>query len=253
MKFTLGHVLIKTNDFREAVKDFEKLGFTVTFGSCEEKATNALIYFSDESFLELYDANMGKLKPLVPFILNIAGLFDKARADRYRNYTSSGEGVNEYALDSNPKSDFHNNVQELRNRGYEISKNYSLKRIDLAGNELHWEMALSKDWHLPFFMSAYEPELPKDRRQLTHENGAVGIKRLAIAVDNLSHYEEKYNQIFGQGVKLGKGIFYHLGKQEIYIYPGSSYEIQEIWLLGNKDCRLEPYLTHGAKIFMTKE
>jgi len=32
MNFTIGHVLIKTNNFREAVKDFEKLGFQVTYG-----------------------------------------------------------------------------------------------------------------------------------------------------------------------------------------------------------------------------
>ena len=227
MKFTLGHVLIKTDNFRTAAKDFEKLGFTVIFGSSEEKAANALIYFSDGSFLELYDANMGKLKPLVPFILKIAGLFDKARADRYQNYTSSKEGINEYALDSNPRSDFYKNVVELRSSGYEFSKNYSMKRIDNAGNELHWEIALSKDWHLPFFMSAYAPELPKEKKQLTHENGAAGIKRIVIAVDNLSYYEAKYNQIFTQGIKIEKGICYHLGEQEIYIHPGSRYEIQE--------------------------
>jgi hypothetical protein len=252
MKFTLGHVLIKTDNFRSAAKDFEKLGFTVIFGSSEEKAANALIYFSDGSFLELYDANMGKLKPLVPFILKIAGLFDKARADRYRNYTSSKEGINEYALDSKPKSEFHKNVLELRNSGYEITKNYALKRTDYAGNELHWEIALPKDWHLPFFMSAYEPELPKERKQLTHENGAAGIKRLVIAVADFSNYETKYNQMFGQGRKIEKGICYHLGEQEIYIHPGSSYEIQEIWLLGDQDCRLESQLSHGAKIYMTK-
>lgn len=252
MQFTIGHVLIKTNDFRKAVKDFEQLGFHVTYGSSEDKASNALIYFEDGSFLELYDAKMGKpFDSLAPFILNIAGLFDKSRADRYKNYTQSAEGLNEYALDSIPTDDYAKNMEKLKVVSYELSKEYTMKRTDFYGNELHWNITLSKDWRLPFFMSPYSPEIKKKTVDITHENGVTGIKRLIIGVDNMDYFKEHYDKIFGTGKIVENECIYQMEEQEICLRKYPVYQILEVWLKGMKEGQLDPTLTHSANIYIS--
>lgn len=251
MKFSIGHILIKTNNFREAVNDFEKLGFTVTYGGRPEKATNALIYFKDGTFLEIYDAKMSKnADKLVPHILNIVAMFDKTRADRYRNYTSSKEGFNEYAIDSVPKSDYGKNMEELKKTGLNLSKNHTMKRKDIHGNLLNWSVTFPSDWHLPFFMSSYSPDIKKRNNEISHKNGTQGIVKLLIGVDNLPHYERQYSKIFGNGIHQEDTIVYSLENQEICLKKNDSYQILGVWIKGAKEEKLDLQLTHSANIFI---
>lgn len=251
MKFTIGHVLIKTYNFREAVKNFEKLGFGVTFGGVPDKATNALIYFKNGTFLELYDSKMGKwIDPAVPFLLKAAGLFDKMRADRYKNYTSSPEGINEYALDSVPKSDYRKNIAVLSGKGYGVSKSYAMKRTDPAGNELHWEVTFSADWRLPFFMSEYRPKIKRSDREVNHENEVTGIRRLVVSADDFSYFKDRYDRLFGKAKEEDGCCVYMLEEKEICLRKGVRYGIEEIWLKGKQDKLLDAALTHGAKIYI---
>jgi Glyoxalase-like domain len=252
MQFTIGHVLIKTENFRKAVKDFEQLGFQVTYGSSEDKATNALIYFEDGSFLELYDAKIKKpFDSLVPFILKIAGLFDKPRADRYVNYTQSVEGVNEYALDSVPKDDYAKNMEKLKIVSYDLSKEYAMKRNDLYGNELKWNITLSKDWRLPFFMSPYSPDIKKKTADVTHQNGVTAIKRLVIGVDNMDYFKSHYDKILGAGKMEGNECIYQLDGKEICLRNYPVFQMLEVWLKGTNETQLDTSLTHSANIYIT--
>src|SRR5215510_8485974 len=50
----LSHILIKVDDLPTAVADYERLGFTVTWGSEPTKTLNALIHFRAHAFLELF-------------------------------------------------------------------------------------------------------------------------------------------------------------------------------------------------------
>ncbi len=253
MQFTIGHVLIKTYNFRKAARDFEQLGFQVTYGGSEQKATNAMIYFEDGSFLELYDASMGKLNKLVPLLLKVISLFNKARADRLRNYTLSKEGMNDFALDSYPKEDYSRNMLLLLQRGYACTKSYPIKRIDAAGNALQWEITLSKDWRLPFFMSPYHPELKQQQKGVTHKNGASAIKRLVISVDDYAYYSAQYDKILGSGKETIDGSCYTLGECELILKKGSFTRIEEVGLKAKTNKLLSTNLSHGARIYLTQE
>lgn len=59
-----------------------------------------MIYFKDGSFIELYSTSMeGFSEKIIPSILKIVRMFNRGKADLYINYTSSPEGMNDFALD----------------------------------------------------------------------------------------------------------------------------------------------------------
>ncbi|WP_341282264.1 VOC family protein [Paenibacillus sp. FSL H8-0537] len=74
-RFAIGHVLIKTRQLQLAVKNFQQLGFTVTYRTDPSKTHNALIYLQDGSFLELFNPKPINLpdqllRPLHPAVVN---------------------------------------------------------------------------------------------------------------------------------------------------------------------------------------
>ena len=51
----LSHILYKVKDLHEAVTDFTNMGFTVTYGAEPNRAFNALIWFDEGPFIELFE------------------------------------------------------------------------------------------------------------------------------------------------------------------------------------------------------
>ena len=69
----LHHVVIKVDDLETAIKDFEKLEFTVTYEGEPESAQNALIFFHDGKFIELAYMR-GKFKILLFKFMHKTGI-----------------------------------------------------------------------------------------------------------------------------------------------------------------------------------
>ena len=53
----LSHILYKTNNLPEAVKQFEEDGFKVEYGS-KHNPKNALIYFSEGPYIEILEKRL---------------------------------------------------------------------------------------------------------------------------------------------------------------------------------------------------
>jgi hypothetical protein len=66
----VSHVLFKTNDLKKTIKEFEKSGFKVEYGS-KKKPHNALIYFSEGPYIEILEK--APITSLIKLILRFIG------------------------------------------------------------------------------------------------------------------------------------------------------------------------------------
>lgn len=258
-RYSVGHVLIKVENLSMAVEDFRKLGFTVTYGAPPEKATNAMIYFDDGSFLELFCTRFNKVvDSLMGVVLWILSLKDKAFADRYRNYLSQPEGFKDYALDSLLPYSFEENMEQLRVAGLSMSKPKKMKRTNAEGIRLSWVLCHTPYWQQPFFMSEYQPRLPLEKEQYTHANGAAHIHKLRLAT---SHWDQDiafYGAILGyqleiKGAKGKRHCSFRLGEVEMFLLEGTDDGIEELVLKGGRAEAAEPLdrmYSHGAAIII---
>lgn len=276
--FRIGHVLIKVNNLEKAVQDYEALGFRVTYGSDPKKATNAMIYFKDGSFLELFSTSFGQP---IDNIMKLAVKLMLARknpyAGRMRNYTSPGEGFRDYALDSTKEDTFEGNMTKLKEAGITIHGPRNMKRKNVEQILVKWSLCFPTQERFPFFMSPYSPAPVLPPAKTKHPNGAAGFKELIITTPNWEEDLEFYQRIYQQkprveeeksriycrfqleetAVVLEKG--HNSGIQKIIIYSEEKAENEGDNEAGNeadnkgaaKSHSLDITLSHGANITLS--
>ncbi len=173
-KMKLSHILYKVKDLHKAVKDFEDMGFTVTYGTKKEKAFNALIWFEEGPFIEVFTVSDSK------FLIFLAKLIGKkAVAKRFEHLYHSDYGWVEYSLE-NDRYDLDRENNKLKEMGYKYST-LNASRKNLKGIKLKWKLSIPLDVGFPFLMSAYKPN-PRPK-QITHKNGAIGVRELTWGVE----------------------------------------------------------------------
>lgn len=261
-KYSIGHVLIKVSSLPEAVEDFRRLGFQVTYGTVPEKAANAMIYFDGGSFIELFCTSFNKVvDSLLGGVLWLMSLKDKAFADRYRNYLSLPEGFKDYALDSVPPHSFEENMRELAAKGILLSKPKRMKRTNAEGIGLKWSLCHTPQWQQPFFMSEYQPRLSMEEESYAHGNGAKHIGRLVVST---AHWERElifYEALLGckpetKGEKGSRHGSFRLGRTELLLQEGVKDGIKTLVLKGGPRARtgvLDSCCSHGAEIRIEAE
>ncbi|MBH5319532.1 VOC family protein [Paenibacillus sp. GSMTC-2017] len=237
-RFAIGHILIKSNHLHQAVKEYEKAGFTVTYRTDPAKAHNALIYMKDGSFLELYNPNPVRIPDkLVLGLLRLFRPLHSGFISRYMSYIKSDEGLNDYALDSIPLEQAEENLSDLIQAGVDIGKKINMSKRLLDGSKQKWWMAMPQEVKLPFLMSAYNPAVICTEYEITHNNGALGIDKLVIEVPELEEWIMKYAAIF-KGASLlrdGNQCEFTLGKtHKILLRQAEQYRISEIHMLTSK-------------------
>lgn len=168
----LSHILYRVDDLPTAVRDYEKLGFTVEWGSDPDSAHNALIRFPCGPFLELL--TVPAPDPVDPQAPGVTG-----RLARW----AAGHGWIDLAVETDEPhlGEVH---AEVRSRGIECTDPLRYRRSRADGVELSWWIFAPVDPTLPFVMSAYSPPQPPPSDGGSHPNGATGIARVVIgAVD----------------------------------------------------------------------
>jgi hypothetical protein len=257
-RFAIGHVLIKTKKLGQAVKDFEKLGFTVTYRTDRAKAHNALIFLQDGSFLELFNPKPVKLPDkLLLALLRLLRPLHPAMMRRLHHYLSSPEGISDYALDSLQPEQAKANVDAMLQDGAPIGKTINMSKTLPDGRKQTWWMALPLDPLMPFFMSAYDPDMPCTKEESTHDNGAISINKLVIEVPELEQWVLRY-KAFTKGADIFRTELKYeiiLGKKHtILLRKAQNYRIAEIHLITAHPIKeaytFQAILSHGAAIIM---
>ncbi len=169
----LDHILIRVDNLENSVDDFRKAGFRVYFGASPEKAYNAMIYFQDNSFIELVDTS--KFPLVLTFLakIKITNLLG-ASYKRVGKYALSKNTFLDYAVYSQDIEGDYNRIKK------EASKLYHLKRRDVLGRWVKWKLFALKDINLPFVMSDYFPCKYPENNACNHDNATLGIYKVSI-------------------------------------------------------------------------
>ena len=165
----VSHVLYKTNNLEASVKEFEKLGYKVVYGS-RKKPHNALIYFSEGPYIELLEK-----APISSFLKAILRLLGKAKVvDRFNSWENSTEGFFEICLENNT-TNFKKEEKILAKfkEGYFITNS---KRIDASNRVLKWKLLFPNQTKIPFLMTKFS-ENPKPKNFI-HPNKVRKIQRI---------------------------------------------------------------------------
>ena len=228
----LSHVLIRVSDLEAAVADYRAAGFTVTLGSDPATAHNAMIYFEDGPFLELFTP------PKISRITLIAaeGFLGKAAAARFRLWGQQGEGYVEYAFESTSKT-LADEIARLRAAGIRTSRALSKSRRRLDNRKVRWQLTFPDSLELPFVMSAYDPPDEQSETARIHANGAKRISGLHIAHPLPQDHSQELERFIGG----------HLSAHGISLSQGPRYVIDRVNIDGLK-WPVDPSKAHSAKI-----
>lgn len=257
--FKIGHVPIKVKNLQSGIKDFERLGFTLTMGS----KFNSLIYFKDTSFLEVLCNDMGPfINPLLKVFLSILSLSrsKKNMAKGFKHAMKSPEGFLAYALDSVPGDIYETNIRKMRENGLDVSKPRTFHRTRPDGIKLTWYLSFTSNVYLPFFISDYDPNIPVPEEKLIHKNGVVGVKEMFISTTKWDSTLESCKAIYGQDPEIEnknrhKMCTFKVNSAFVHLVEGDFNGIDEILLLGSENSTegfLDSTLTHGARIRIVK-
>lgn len=194
MKFSLDHVVIAFHDLERAIADWKAQGYTVVRGGRHPGRTshNALVAFEDGAYVELI------------------AWAEPGPAERWYNVlTKHGEGLMDFALlpESVPRA-----IDEAKARGLHLDGPVDGGRVRPDGTQLRWQTARQATFDLPFLCGDITPRelrVPAgDARK--HANGASGIAKVTVAVDDVDASLARYRALLGaldgvggHGVRVG--------------------------------------------------
>lgn len=192
----LDHILIRVDNLEKAMTDFREMGFNIYPGNAGKKCHHAMIYFQDESFIELIDPS--KFPASLTFlskvgVLNLFGPFFR----RITHYVTSGEQFLDYSVHTATIEEMYRctkpNNKKLRM--------HQLKRVNHSGTKIGWKLVVSENMELPFIMSDYSPAKLPVKEAAIHPNGITGISELTIEVPNQEAYVQEFQHRFGADLR----------------------------------------------------
>lgn len=167
----VSHILYKVEDLDEAVEQYRKDGFVVEYG-VKKNPYNALVYFSDGPYLELFShSNMPKW---IKLLLNIAG--KTKMVARMNAWDNAKEGLMAVCLET-PKDNLEEEKAILKNhqqRFFEVNS----KRLDTQNRLLRYKVLFPDEMSLPFLMTYFNVD-PKPKN-FVHPNGVKSIKSITF-------------------------------------------------------------------------
>ncbi|ODT87644.1 VOC family protein [Phenylobacterium sp. SCN 70-31] len=228
----LSHVLIRVADLPAAVATYRALGFTCVWGSDPARAHNALIYFEEGPFLELFTPPAPS-KARDGAISLVAG---SRAAARIRRWATPGEGPIEYAVEI-PDFELGATRADLKKAGFLMSRPFRARRRRPDGIELAWWLSMPSDLELPFLMGTYRPADDQPPEARRHVNGA----RRVAALD-LSHPDPT-----GYAARLARYLGDDPGGQGITIAAGETCGVAALRIEGLAQ-DIPPRAAHGAAL-----
>ena len=170
----VSHVLFKTNDLKKTIKEFEKSGFKVEYGS-KKKPHNALIYFSEGPYIEILEK--APVTSLIKLILRFIG--KGYLVERFNSWEQAQEGFFEICLE-NKASNFRVEKQLLNQFGEKYFVTQS-KRTDPSHRVLKWKLLFPSQIKIPFLMTPFNIN-PKPKN-FVHPNKINRIKQISYCTE----------------------------------------------------------------------
>ena len=170
----VSHILYKVNNLDISVKEWRDKGYIVEYGR-EKNPYNALIYFSEGPYLELF--NNSSMPKFIKLILCIFG--KSAMVKRMNLWENSKEGLIAVSLE-NYSISLNKELKILESLNIKYFKTSS-KRKDTKGRLLKYIVAFPDEMKIPFLMTYFNID-PKPKN-FCHPNEVVGIKSISFGTD----------------------------------------------------------------------
>ena len=197
----ISHVLYRVDDLHKAVKSMENAGFIVEYGTKPEKAYNAIIWFEEGIFIELFKNS--ELASWVKWIMKLFGY--QSILKRIKKWEEIETGWCEWSLETKLVN-LNDQKKLLRTKKIPF-KFHKAKRTNITEKKLKWELLIPHSIDFPFLMSTYTPN-PRPPK-INHPNGIKGISKLIVGKKNLDvnllqHLLEESNEL--ELVEGSKGL-----------------------------------------------
>ncbi|MBF5005438.1 VOC family protein [Diaphorobacter caeni] len=188
MNLSLDHVVIAVDDLSRSIEQYRALGFTVQPGGDHQgrSSHNALILLADGSYLEL------------------KAWRSPAPEERWwATLDKSGEGLLDFALLS---ADPVGELAAARARGLDTLRGpVPGERLRPDGQQVRWTTARHDTGDVPFLCGDITPRnlrVPDDAALLQHANGATGVARITVAVQDLDATLARWSALLGPDFTL---------------------------------------------------
>lgn len=239
--FHPSHYLVRVEDLHQAVADFQAAGFFVEYGSKPDKAYNAMIYFEEGGFIELFNPPLhglkGRLQRSMAWLGAKLGHALLARFNRWVTYS----GLVDFALES--RVDLNVSLEAARQRGAIVGKIRDSSRIREDGVTTRWQLSIPDRAEAPFLMGPYEPPPDLSATMLAHSNGVRRLEGMIIATPDPQAYLERLARLVSDPVSANGSLTLH--GFEIRVEAGANHEYRAL-LVDKAPARAE--LLHGLKL-----
>ncbi len=250
------HAVVIVPSLKRAVRSFERLGFCVVPGGRTGPVHNALILFSDGTYIELTTNRFSVIRPVYR-ALNAAGLMGQVAAKRkdmlhrFLPLMGGRQGAIDWCI---RVDDIRDAVRRLRDAGIEMVDEMEFNRERPDGQVARWLLAGPRDVRLPFLIEDLTPvEIRVPFRDLsTHPNGVTGIRRLVLPDEAKAAFERTLGRVLraepgsmtDESAPLGSVTIEGSRQAERLTEP---YRL-ELLRPGGNDEELDPNETFGASI-----
>jgi len=203
MALYFDHVVLNVHNLQKAIDDFKKAGFNVVSGGKHGGgiSENALIFFQDDSFIELFCLRTNLKVRLLKFFRKLKFFkiyqYSKKWGLAYRFYSRAlelPEGIVDICFLSD---DYQSDYNRIHGDGLFLTKTLKASRKKPDGKRSSWQMASPFINELPFLRSPYTPESEVDPKLTVHENGAIGVEKMIIAALDFKDMTSKYETFLG--------------------------------------------------------
>ena len=191
------HIVIFVADLNQAIEDFNALGFYVTRGGSHGLTDNALITFSNNTYIELLALKPFWHNPIIrtvqklgilQWLLNKKGTI----SSRLLTWVTGGRGPVDWVVRTDNLTRLD---QAWRDAGLNVLKSETFSRKTEAGDKLCWYLGGSNYRDLPILLediTPYAQRVPAVTQ--SHPNQAIALLRVQINKQNTDQTTHSLSQ-----------------------------------------------------------
>lgn len=194
--FGPSHYLIRVENLKQAVDDYEAAGFRIVWGSDPSVAHNALIYFQSGGFLELFNPRVDGIVGTAQSVIARAGAaLGRPILTRLHRWVGA-RGLCDYAIET--EGPLPEAADTARARGARLTKVRNFSRVQADGSTTRWQLCSAHTADLPFMMGPYDPAPAVTPEQREHPNGLRHLTGMRIGTPDPERYAQDLSVLLGE-------------------------------------------------------